>query len=254
MRIGFGFDEYPEEYNCIATFSDAKGLEGEFLVQKDPDGVSVDLCEIILSDCDITEQEFLKRFHQGVQEYGEHIMIFIMSQSGEIHTSRYVSKMEINKTYLDSKGQTNVKVTGWIHASSMGWYEIVKQRLTSGLNGYGEWKNLPEEKVQGWLQAAINLMPEVEDVADRVVEIDSKGIDVEDKFYCALGEAIHGPGGYFGRGYHALDDCLFKGFGIKGKFTLRWKSHQVFKEKFPKLFEDICEIFDHYPQKKIEFL
>ncbi|WP_327590963.1 barstar family protein [Nonomuraea sp. NBC_00507] len=30
----------------------------------------------------------------------------------------------------------------------------------------------------------------------------------EAAFYLAMGEAINGPGGYFGRNLDALDDCL----------------------------------------------
>ncbi|WP_228926966.1 barstar family protein [Streptomyces sp. DH7] len=38
--------------------------------------------------------------------------------------------------------------------------------------------------------------------------IDSTAITTRDGFYCALGEAVHGPGGYFGSNLDALFDCL----------------------------------------------
>lgn len=38
-----------------------------------------------------------------------------------------------------------------------------------------------------------------------------------------MGEAINGPGGYFGLSLHAFDDCLFGGFGLTGPCTLRWR-------------------------------
>jgi hypothetical protein len=40
-------------------------------------------------------------------------------------------------------------------------------------------------------------------------------------FLCALAEAIHGPGGYFGRDLLSLQDCLRGGFGLKPPWTLR---------------------------------
>ncbi|MEU0561223.1 barstar family protein [Dactylosporangium sp. NPDC006015] len=41
--------------------------------------------------------------------------------------------------------------------------------------------------------------------------------------YCALGEAVNGPGGYFGWNLNALDDCLRGGWGARAPFTLVWQ-------------------------------
>ena len=41
-------------------------------------------------------------------------------------------------------------------------------------------------------------------------------------FLCAIGEAINGPGGYFGRHLIAFDDCCVGGFGATPPFTVRW--------------------------------
>ncbi|WP_196445501.1 barstar family protein [Planomonospora sp. ID67723] len=38
--------------------------------------------------------------------------------------------------------------------------------------------------------------------------------------YCALGEAINGPGGYFGWNLAALDDCLRGRWGARPPFRL----------------------------------
>jgi len=45
-----------------------------------------------------------------------------------------------------------------------------------------------------------------------------------DDFYREIGEAINGPGGYFGRNLDALWDCLRGGFGTpdEGGYTIRW--------------------------------
>ncbi|MEU0544614.1 barstar family protein [Nocardia sp. NPDC005978] len=56
-------------------------------------------------------------------------------------------------------------------------------------------------------------------VGDAVTDIDG--------FYCALGEAINGPGGYFGWNLDALADCLCGGFGATWPFTLRWTRFEV---------------------------
>lgn len=45
----------------------------------------------------------------------------------------------------------------------------------------------------------------------------------EDSFYCALGEAVNGPGGCFGWNLDALADCLRGGWGARPPFTLYWR-------------------------------
>ncbi|MGW6840996.1 barstar family protein [Streptomyces sp. NPDC054958] len=49
-----------------------------------------------------------------------------------------------------------------------------------------------------------------------------EGRFVTDKpgLYCALGEALIGPGRWFGRGFDDLDDCLGGRRGVLGPFTL----------------------------------
>lgn len=42
--------------------------------------------------------------------------------------------------------------------------------------------------------------------------------------YLALGEAVNGPGGYFGAGPDSLADCLRGGFGATVPFTVVWRS------------------------------
>ncbi|MGW2403259.1 barstar family protein [Streptomyces sp. NPDC001739] len=53
--------------------------------------------------------------------------------------------------------------------------------------------------------------------------MDGRHIVDEDSFYCALGEAINGPGGYFGWNLDAVDDCLRGRWGATPPFTLEWQ-------------------------------
>jgi RNAse (barnase) inhibitor barstar len=58
------------------------------------------------------------------------------------------------------------------------------------------------------------------------------GANVKDEaaFYCAIGEAINGPGGYFGWNLDALADCLRGGWGAEPGLTLHWHSSHVARE------------------------
>ncbi|MFF2844869.1 barstar family protein [Streptomyces sp. NPDC058001] len=57
--------------------------------------------------------------------------------------------------------------------------------------------------------------------------LDGRHITDEKGFYCALGEAMNGPGGYFGGTSGGLFDCLRGGFGATSPFTLVWHDAEV---------------------------
>jgi RNAse (barnase) inhibitor barstar len=244
MKIGLGFDKYPEAYDYIATFSDVSGIEGEFVIKRHLENENpVDYCKLTLFGCNINKEEFLKKFNKESELYDAAVYIYILSNNDEILTSDYVSNVEISELSQDTNHKLNVTLNGWLYPSSKGFYEIIKKRLVNGIDNFGAWKNLPSEKVQGWLDAALRLGTYGDDVSNKIVTIDSKDMDCKDKFYCALGEAVNGIGGYFGRNLHALDDCFNGGFGIEGNFTLEWINHKLYKQKFPEYFKDITDVF-----------
>lgn len=51
-------------------------------------------------------------------------------------------------------------------------------------------------------------------------------------FWRAIGEAINGPGGYFGRNLDAFADCLSGGFGAPDDddHVVEWRDHRVSRE------------------------
>ncbi|GHB40417.1 hypothetical protein GCM10010347_07510 [Streptomyces cirratus] len=57
--------------------------------------------------------------------------------------------------------------------------------------------------------------------------IDGAGIHTPEDFWTALGEAVNGPGGYFGKGLDSLTDCLRGGFGTPddGSYVFEWRDH-----------------------------
>jgi hypothetical protein len=57
--------------------------------------------------------------------------------------------------------------------------------------------------------------------------LDGRHITDEPGFFCALGEAVNGPGGYFGWGFSALVDCLHGHWGAARPFTLVWHDVHV---------------------------
>jgi Barstar (barnase inhibitor) len=53
------------------------------------------------------------------------------------------------------------------------------------------------------------------------IDLDGSVIDDLNGFLCAIGEAVNGPAGYFGRTLLGLSDCAAGGFGIEAPWTLR---------------------------------
>lgn len=81
-----------------------------------------------------------------------------------------------------------------------------------------------------WLGTALNSRewpPPPDRAAGATYHLDGRHVTDEAGFLCALGEAINGPGGYFGRSLAAVSDALCGGFGATSPFTLVWHDHEV---------------------------
>ncbi|MFD8828151.1 barstar family protein [Streptomyces sp. NPDC059605] len=66
--------------------------------------------------------------------------------------------------------------------------------------------------------------------AGHAYELDGRHITDEPGFHLALGEAVNGPGGYFGGCLPALDDCLRGTFGYTAPATLLWRDSATARE------------------------
>lgn len=66
--------------------------------------------------------------------------------------------------------------------------------------------------------------------AGTVFDLDGRFVTDIEGFYCAIGEAINGPGGYFGWNLDALSDCLRSRWGARTPFRLVWHDSAVARE------------------------
>lgn len=89
------------------------------------------------------------------------------------------------------------------------------------------WTQLPQTARRGWLIAAyaryfafIELWSQKP--AGTTIELDGRSVDGLDAFFCAIGEAVNGPAGYFGKNLNGFADCVMGGFGITPPWILRW--------------------------------
>jgi RNAse (barnase) inhibitor barstar len=116
---------------------------------------------------------------------------------------------------------------------------------TGRLDRTGLWHDLDRTARRAWLSVALTRQvsgaaPD-DHPAGATYRLDGRQVTDEDAFYCAIGEAVNGPGGYFGWNLDALLDCLHGGFGAETPFTLEWSSFDTARA-LPRL-DTITRIF-----------
>ncbi|MER6916125.1 barstar family protein [Streptomyces sp. NPDC000594] len=127
------------------------------------------------------------------------------------------------------EGLLDVTVRLWCEELLPGSAWVWEALRTGQLNRKGLWHSLDAEGRRAWLSVALwtrryQRRAHPEDAAPGgVFTLDGRQVVDADSFCCALGEAINGPGGYFGRNLSAVDDCLRGGFGAGPPFTLEWR-------------------------------
>ncbi|UQX02474.1 barstar family protein [Streptomyces sp. RerS4] len=78
-----------------------------------------------------------------------------------------------------------------------------------------------------WLDPALAHLRGPDRPAGGTYHLDGRHVTDAEGFFCALGEAVNGPGGYFGRCLNGVSDALGGGFGATTPFTLVWHDHEV---------------------------
>ncbi|MFI7145402.1 barstar family protein [Nonomuraea sp. NPDC050022] len=91
------------------------------------------------------------------------------------------------------------------------------------------WTHLDRTLQHTWSRAALAHHPHErpDRPAGRTYQLDGRYVTSIDSFYCAIGEAINGPGGYFGWNTGALADCLRWKWGARTPFRLIWHDADV---------------------------
>ncbi|WP_200300691.1 barstar family protein [Streptomyces adelaidensis] len=88
--------------------------------------------------------------------------------------------------------------------------------------------------------------------AGTTFHLDGRHITDDQAFFCALGEAVNGPGGYFGRCLNGVSDALGGHFGATGPFTLVWHDAHIARACLglsphidirPETFEELLDFF-----------
>lgn len=185
----------------------------------------------------------------------------LLDDDGATMGSYFVNEV----TVVDAKpsalgtGLVDVTVTLWCENALPGAERTWDLVRTGQLNRTGMWHELAPEHRHAWLSVALwareyQHQGKPDAPTGQVFALDGRHMVDEDSFYCAIGEAINGPGGYFGWNLDALDDCLCGGWGATAPFTLHWDSSAEARKRLVErvpagdrelvLFDLLLEIFE----------
>lgn len=133
--------------------------------------------------------------------------------------------MTLERWEEEEDGTTAATVSCWLDSlPEAGAYEVWKSWSRRPPVSVNDWVSLPAGRREGWIEVARKYQGDNRKTNPRHERYTLDGTNITDlaSFYCAIGEAMNGPGGYYGSNLTALDDCLFGGFGPAAPFRLVW--------------------------------
>ena len=90
-----------------------------------------------------------------------------------------------------------------------------------------QWSNLNYAQRDAWLRAITLMNQPPSSQEGNVFDLDGTHITDYPSLFIALGEAIHGPCGYYGCNLDAVTDCFSGGFGPQPPFHINWHQSEV---------------------------
>jgi RNAse (barnase) inhibitor barstar len=160
----------------------------------------------------------------------------VLDLRGEVIGSYYVGEAEmLDRRAIASNGRVDIEISFQGYSCPFPRAGEIWRRWALGAPSVpGEWRRLPPDWHESWLHVVQTAWFQAGRTASRdgsesSYVMDGSGIENTASFYCEIGEAINGPGGYFGSGLDALADCLRSAVSI-GPFELVWRNFNLSKE------------------------
>lgn len=167
--------------------------------------------------------------------------IILKDQYGNIKQAYFLNPAQFKVT------NDNVYINAYTYGGSKGVLKAWKNYFYDGVKEYNLWKNLKPAERQGWLELALRCQNIDYENPKTIIEIDGSDIKCYNDFYCTLGEALHGPGGYFGRNLNALVDCICSPEFGGGKLQkVIWKNSKRCRWKLKRKFKMIIDLFHEF--------
>lgn len=169
--------------------------------------------------------------------------LHILGDNGNSIGSYWIGDVAIKRWHLGETSLRESTFSGWVTVHPDADAARVWDTWRHGPpNTKNLWAQFPIGRREGWLEvvsiyrprnpAAENLNP-----GRKVVSLDGRYITDLASFFCAIGEAVNGPGGYFGSNLIALAECARGGFGVDPGFTVRWSGADVAQHYLARIAE-----------------
>jgi len=171
-------------------------------------------------------RETLRRMAGNPVGNGE---IRILSRYHETMGAYYISGIElasINPTIEAIADSCNISITcSLLDPPTPFEQKLWRMRREGRPEVCNAWKGLRASQLDAWIRVAQMYQlnnPASTSPPGSIFSLDGLGIENTQGIFCALGEAVNGPGGYFGSGLDSLADCLRGGFGASAPFSITW--------------------------------
>ena len=232
--LGFALDK-GEDSETISLLSSINNLEGNSLAYKKVRLIDVEHPLKIISEV-----------RNAMKTFENNGYIYFLDHQKTIVSSIFISNIQIIKSK-----HNNLTLYGLVWRHPKGYQKTLDMRINNELTKKNLWKNLKKDELQGWLLSASHSL-KFDTIRENIsIQIDGNEFHNLDGFFCTIGEEIHGPAGYFGRNFSAMEDCLRGDFGIKSISELTWINHQRSKLLFKRKFQEILEIFSDHNVKVV---
>ncbi|MEU3665409.1 barstar family protein [Streptomyces virginiae] len=155
----------------------------------------------------------------------------VVNSAGKAIGSYYIGRVGLRSELNGRSGQDGFAATFYGLSCPYVTAGAIWRRWASGSPIHkGEWQEYPVESHDSWLHVVQNSWFETGHAAKKygaaeVCVIDGRTTFDASSLYCALGESINGPGGYFGSTLDGLADCLSSSYGTEPPFELVWEYH-----------------------------
>ncbi|MCE5173741.1 barstar family protein [Paenibacillus profundus] len=215
----------------IGYCKDIIGLDGEVYADGDSSYHKISLIEFVFCN------DFKKYLLKNKESINRLVYVSIINKAQNI-LGKYPFFI-FDETYYHKVGfpecPTNIELKGSLqNILSNAELEIWDKWRISYPTNKNEWSFLNEDDRRAWLNVVTKYQVsklEYEENKENMIYLDGTYITDYSSFFCALGEAINGPGGYYGHDFSSLIDCLNGGFGATSPFIIMWGNYKIAEKK-----------------------
>ncbi len=179
-----------------------------------------------------------------VQVHHDVLELRVLGKNGLPVAAYTVGSAEISEEH-ERGNVVDLRVSGYLWDTPCpGTDAVWSAWRTSSGDERNIWAGLPEEGREAWLDAARLRavwrfpIPPPPSPSDSF-RLDGSHVTDHSGLYCALGEALNGPGGYYGSTLDALKDCLRGNFGPVAPFTLVWHDSATARTHIPEYMDEV---------------